>query len=134
MARSGAQTFTASGAARGEYLTAAGGRKSGTEAVTALAHQFAGLISPLHGSFSADRAKMPGNEASMPDDEASMPDNEVSPVMLAGPKRAVSGPDRAAPGRTGSSRTIGAAYTGATRCRQLQDTPVRPILLNVKNR
>jgi hypothetical protein len=24
--------------------------------VTALAHQFAGLISPLHGSFSADRA------------------------------------------------------------------------------
>jgi hypothetical protein len=24
--------------------------------VTALAHQFAGLISPLHGYFSADRA------------------------------------------------------------------------------
>jgi hypothetical protein len=44
--------------------------------VTALAHQFAGLISPLHGSFSADRAIVP--------------DNEVSPVM-AGPIRAVSG-------------------------------------------
>ena len=45
--------------------------------MTALAHQFAGLISPLHGSFSADRAMMP--------------DNEISPVML-GPKRAISGP------------------------------------------
>jgi hypothetical protein len=46
--------------------------------VTALAHQLAGLISPLHGSFSAGRANMP--------------ENEISPVMLAGPKRAVSGP------------------------------------------
>ena len=37
------------GAARGEDLAAAGRREAGAEAVTALAHQFAGLISPLHG-------------------------------------------------------------------------------------
>jgi hypothetical protein len=75
---SGAQAFAAPGAARGEDFPAAGGGETGTEAVTALAHQFAGLISPLHGSFSAGRANMP--------------ENEISPVMLAGPKRAVSGP------------------------------------------
>jgi hypothetical protein len=46
--------------------------------VTALAHQFAGLISPLHGSFSADRAICLINV--------------MSPVMLAGPKRAISQP------------------------------------------
>jgi hypothetical protein len=80
---SGAQTLAAPRAARGEDLAAAGRGKTGTEAVTALAHQFAGLISPLHGWFSAD--------------PAIMPDIEVSPVMLAGPKRAVSGPKRAAP-------------------------------------
>ena len=51
---SGAQTLAAPRAARGEDLAAAGGRKAGAEAVTALAHQFAGLISPLHGPFSAD--------------------------------------------------------------------------------
>jgi hypothetical protein len=51
---SGAQTLAAPRAARGEDLAAAGRGKTGTEAVTALAHQFAGLISPLHGSFSAD--------------------------------------------------------------------------------
>ena len=39
-----------------QTLAAAGGGETGTEAVTALAHQFAGLISPLHGFFSADRA------------------------------------------------------------------------------
>src|SRR6516164_678464 len=54
---SGAQTLAASRTARGEDLAAAGGCKAGAEAVTALAHQFAGLISPLHGSFSADRGK-----------------------------------------------------------------------------
>jgi hypothetical protein len=53
---SGAQTLTAAGAAGGENLAAAGSGETGTEAVTALAHQFAGLISPLHGFFSADRA------------------------------------------------------------------------------
>jgi hypothetical protein len=53
---SGAQTLAAAGAAGGEHLAAAGRGETGTEAVTALAHQFAGLISPLHGFFSADRA------------------------------------------------------------------------------
>jgi hypothetical protein len=53
---SGAQTLAAAGAAGGENLAAAGSGETGTEAVTALAHQFAGLISPLHGFFSADRA------------------------------------------------------------------------------
>jgi hypothetical protein len=51
---SGAQTLAATRAARGENLAATGRGETGTEAVTALAHQFAGLISPLHGSFSAD--------------------------------------------------------------------------------
>jgi hypothetical protein len=53
---SGAQTLAAAGAAGGENLAAAGSGETGAEAVTALAHQFAGLISPLHGFFSADRA------------------------------------------------------------------------------
>jgi hypothetical protein len=75
---SGAQTLAAPGAACGEDLAAAGGRETGAEAVTALAHQFAGLISPLHGSFSADRAICLINV--------------MSPVMLAGPKRAISQP------------------------------------------
>jgi hypothetical protein len=56
-ARSGAQTLAAARAAGGENLATTGRRETGTKAVTALAHQFAGLISPLHGSFSADRAK-----------------------------------------------------------------------------
>jgi hypothetical protein len=51
---SGTQTLAAPGAARGKDLAAAGGGEAGTETVTALAHQFARLISPLHGSFSAD--------------------------------------------------------------------------------
>ena len=51
--------------------------------MAALAHQFTGLISPLHGSFSADN---------LPAMMAMMPDNEMSPVMLLGPKRAISGP------------------------------------------
>src|SRR6202035_3104446 len=84
---SGAQALAAPGAARGQHLAAAGGGEAGTEAVTALAHQFAGLISPLHGSFSAGRAIMP--------------DNEISPRMLAGPKRAFFGPKRAAPAEPG---------------------------------
>src|SRR5947208_13035182 len=53
---SGAQTLAAPRAARGEDLAAAGGGETGAEAVTALAHQFAGLISPLHGSFYAEKA------------------------------------------------------------------------------
>jgi hypothetical protein len=46
---SGAQTLATACAASGENLAAAGGGEAGAEAVTALAHQFAGLISPLHG-------------------------------------------------------------------------------------
>lgn len=53
---SGAQTLAAAGAAGGKNLAAAGRGETSTETVTALAHQFAGLISPLHGFFSADRA------------------------------------------------------------------------------
>jgi hypothetical protein len=53
---SGAQTLATARAAGGENLAAAGSGETGTETVTALAHQFAGLISPLHGFFSADRA------------------------------------------------------------------------------
>jgi hypothetical protein len=56
MSGSGAQTLAATGAARDQNLAAAGRGQTGAEAVTALAHQFAGLISPLHGWFSADRA------------------------------------------------------------------------------
>jgi hypothetical protein len=47
--RSGAQTLAATRAACGENLAAADSRETGTETVTALAHQFAGLIGPLHG-------------------------------------------------------------------------------------
>jgi NADH dehydrogenase FAD-containing subunit len=75
---SGAQTLAATRTAGGENLAAAGGGETGAEAVTALAHQFAGLISPLHGSFSADRAICLINV--------------MSPVMSAGPKRAISQP------------------------------------------
>jgi hypothetical protein len=57
---SGAQTLAAAGAAGSEDLATAGGRQAGAEAVTALAHQFAGLISPLHGPFSADN--LPGKK------------------------------------------------------------------------
>jgi hypothetical protein len=53
---SGAQALAATRTARSENLAAARGGEAGAEAVAALAHQFAGLISPLHGKFSADRA------------------------------------------------------------------------------
>jgi hypothetical protein len=46
---SGAQTLAAARTARGEDVAAAGRGETSAEAVTALAHQFAGLISPLHG-------------------------------------------------------------------------------------
>src|SRR5262252_9179255 len=54
---SGAQALAAPRAARSEDLATAGGGETGAETVAALAHQFRGLISPLHGSFSADRGK-----------------------------------------------------------------------------
>jgi hypothetical protein len=47
--RSGAQTLAAARTTRCKNLAASRGRETGTEAVTALAHQFAWLISPLHG-------------------------------------------------------------------------------------
>jgi hypothetical protein len=50
----GAQALAAARAACGENLAAARRGEAGTEAMAALAHQFAGLICPLHGSFSAD--------------------------------------------------------------------------------
>jgi len=46
---SGAQTLAPAGATSCENLAATGSGETGTETVTALAHQFAGLIGPLHG-------------------------------------------------------------------------------------
>jgi len=54
---SGAQALAAASAAGGKDLAATSGGEASAEAVAALAHQFAGLISPLHGSYSADRGK-----------------------------------------------------------------------------
>src|ERR1700752_2290636 len=56
---SGAQTLAAPRAASGEDLAAAGGGQARAETVAALAHQFAGLIGPLHGAISADIAIRP---------------------------------------------------------------------------
>ena len=52
---SGAEPLAAARAARGDHLAAARGRHAGAKTVTALAHQLARLIGPLHGSFSAGR-------------------------------------------------------------------------------
>jgi hypothetical protein len=43
--------------------------------------------------------------------------------MLADPKPGHFRPKSSRPGRTGSSRTVGAAYTGATRFRQCFQVP-----------
>ena len=48
-AGSGAQPLAAAGATRRDHLATALGGHAGAETVTALAHQFARLISPLHG-------------------------------------------------------------------------------------
>jgi hypothetical protein len=48
--RSSAEPLAAPRAARRDDLASADGRDAGTEAVTALAHQFARLIGPFHGS------------------------------------------------------------------------------------
>jgi len=53
---SGAQTLAAAGTAGGQHLAAAGRGIARAEAMTALAHQFAVLLSAFHGSFSADTA------------------------------------------------------------------------------
>jgi hypothetical protein len=54
--------------------------------MAALAHQFTGLISPLHGSFSADN---------LPARPTICLINEICPPMWAGPKWAISGPKKA---------------------------------------
>jgi hypothetical protein len=102
---SGAQTLAAASAAGGEDLAAAGGGEAGTEAVAALAHQFAGLISPLHGFFSADRAICLLNSESKV--------RKMRPKM--GPFRPQKSRSRK---KAGSSRTIRAAYKGPPRFRQ----------------
>jgi hypothetical protein len=48
-ARSGAEALATTRATRSQNFAAANGRQASAEAVTALAHQFTGLISPLHG-------------------------------------------------------------------------------------
>src|SRR5579872_2285384 len=73
----GTQALAATGAARGENLAASGGREAGTEAMAALAHQFARLIGPLHGSFSADNLSARATICLI---------NEICPLTLAGPK------------------------------------------------
>ena len=56
---SGAEPLAAARATRGEHPAAALGRHARAETVTALAHQLARLIGPLHGSFSAQRGAPP---------------------------------------------------------------------------
>src|SRR5580692_4997410 len=109
---SGAQTLAAARTAGGEDLAAAGRRKTSAEAVTALAHQFAGLISPLHGSFSADN--LPVKLTICLSDN--LPDIEVSPVMLAGPNQAVSGPNE-------PPRSVGPGHRGQL-ARLIRERPV----------
>jgi hypothetical protein len=86
---SGAQTLAATRAAGGEDLAAAGGGEAGPEAMAALAHEFRGLISPLHGFFSADRASCLLNEMKSGD--------------AGRPERTVPGPNEPAPGKRGLS-------------------------------
>jgi hypothetical protein len=50
--RSGRELLAAPRAARCKHLAAADRRRAGAKAVTALAHELAGLISPLHGLVS----------------------------------------------------------------------------------
>src|SRR5262245_42800517 len=52
---SGTEALAPARPARGDDLAAAGGLHAGAKTVTALAHQLARLISPLHGLFSAGR-------------------------------------------------------------------------------
>src|SRR6266404_4867418 len=85
---SGAQTLAAPCATCGEDLAAASRREAGAEAVTALAHQFAGLISPLHGSFSADN---------LPAKATICPIRQIKSGDAGGANRALFGPNRAAP-------------------------------------
>src|SRR5579872_5213243 len=96
----GTQAFAAAGAARGENLAAAGGSEAGTEAMTALAHQFAGLVGPLHGSFSADNLPAKPTICLIID--------EICPPTLAGPKARHLRLRTSRSAEAGSLRTIGA--------------------------
>ena len=60
--------------------------------MAALAHQFAGLISPLHGLFSADNLPARATICLI---------NEVCPPMLAGPKQGHFRPQKGRPAITG---------------------------------
>ena len=88
------------------WCKAAGGRQAGAEAVTALAHQFAGLISPLHGSFSADNLSVKLTICLIPTICLIL---RLSPVMLTDPKRAASGPKMSRPR---SNRAIADSWRG----------------------
>jgi hypothetical protein len=109
--RSGAQTLAATRAAGGENLAAAGGRETGTEAVTALAHQFAGLIGPLHGRSPLPKSSSDGLV------EGNSPINEMKSCDV-GPEVDLFRSKMNRPGRAGPSRTVGAAYTGVVCFRQ----------------
>jgi hypothetical protein len=65
--------------------------------MAALAHQFAGLISPLHGSFSADN---------LPARLTICLINEVCPPMWAGLEAGRFRPKKDRPALAGSSRTV----------------------------
>ena len=73
---SGAQTLAAARTAGSENLAAAGGGQARAKTVTALAHELAGLIGPLHGSISADIAIRPWGQSAV--------ELRRRPVMLAG--------------------------------------------------
>jgi anti-sigma factor RsiW len=52
VSQSGGELLAAARAARCKHLAAADRRRAGAKAVTTLAHELAGLISPLHGLLS----------------------------------------------------------------------------------
>src|SRR6202022_187960 len=65
---------------------------------------------------------------------ALMPENEISPPMAGRPKAGRFRPKMSRPGRTGSSRTIGAAYTGAVCFRQSGRSPHLRLFGALRNR
>src|SRR6185369_10492865 len=73
---SGTQTLAAARTAGSENLAAAGGGQARAKTVTALAHELAGLIGPLHGSISADIAIRPAGQSAV--------ELRLRPMMLAG--------------------------------------------------
>src|SRR5713101_8457180 len=59
----GAQPLAPTGPARGYHLAAARGRHAGAVTVTALAHQLARLIGPLHGIVLRSRRRVTESRA-----------------------------------------------------------------------